>query len=467
MGGKNSIGPIALGISMIISGTALLLMYTAGSIVKIKISLVFVGVVLSLIFEYRIKNKGSGNKARKKLIVADGKSIAALLILVCYLTLMWPQNNEINTVYSGDDTSKEDYKYSLSNEYHYFEENCRYKRLFLDNEIGDIMIKDSQDASFRMEAKVYINTNDEEKVKKFLESPISIEKSQNIIVRAVDSIIPEEIASKPKINYIMYIPKNTDVEIKGGHGNITIAFMESDVLIKKNNGNIKVSLIKGNVEITNSNGRVDLNDIQGSVIVNNQHGRITAYSITGAGSFKTTFKNIEIEKIGGPTKVDTTNATVSVIDVHSDVDVATTFGRAELSDIKGNIIVKNNNGDVFVSRIEGKIDIHTSFGAVKIDEAYRDVRAITSHGDIIVTLDKELSSDYHLETIYSDIYFFSPKLTNGKINIFTTEYGIVEGDYELDIVNKGNEIFSHMTFGKGEYKVNMKNICGSVFLRVK
>jgi len=97
---------------------------------------------------------------------------------------------------------------------------------------------------------------------------------------------------------------------------------------------------------------------------------------TSGGSLK--LKDIE----GKLQSLHTSGGSISLNNVHSDVELRTSGGSIRVEDYVGNLDGRTSGGSIKVTNAEGEIDVVTSGGGIKLDGLSGDVSASTSGGSI-------------------------------------------------------------------------------------
>ncbi len=116
----------------------------------------------------------------------------------------------------------------------------------LDNDFGHIRI-------------VTVGTNDKEYLKR------------------VAKKFPKQLMDKPfKIDFRIKVPTYTDLEINGGHGNLTISKVEGAMKIKVLEGNGNLTLTGGTVDAVFGSGNVDVN-----IAARSWRGRSADFQLAG------------------------------------------------------------------------------------------------------------------------------------------------------------------------------------------
>lgn len=154
------------------------------------------------------------------------------------------------------------------------------------------------------------------------------------------------------VDYDLIIPKNYNLDIYSGGGNVYLKNLSGNVKIKTFGGDIKIEGVEGEVNITASGGDILLKKIKGSV------------------------------------KTFTSGGDIRVEDINGDVNCSTTGGDIRIQSKNGNVTAKTTGGDI----------------AVDLSGENKGIKASTVGGDIKLILDPSFEGFFYATTIGGDIY---------------------------------------------------------------
>ena len=160
----------------------------------------------------------------------------------------------------------------------------------------------------------------------------------------------------------VYLDEASDLDLKGGHGDIA------------------VNRATGRVEIATASGAVRLTRVDGSASVKNASG------------------DTAVGDIGGDLRVSAARGAISVARAHAAVTAKSAYGDVRLDEVqRGAVLAETGYGSIEVGLIDGVaawLDLSTGFGAVRngLDAADTpvkgedavEVRARTGFGDITI-----------------------------------------------------------------------------------
>src|SRR5690606_14774828 len=88
--------------------------------------------------------------------------------------------------------------------------------------------------------------------------------------------------SRLKIKMVIDVPREFNVAITTGAGNVSVADLRGDLDIRSGAGNITFDDIEGRVEVNSGSGNVNSGHVTGSVEINTGAGNIVLASVRGA-----------------------------------------------------------------------------------------------------------------------------------------------------------------------------------------
>lgn len=122
---------------------------------------------------------------------------------------------------------------------------------------------------------------------------------------------------------------------------------------------------------------------------------------TSGGSLK--LRDVE----GKLQSLHTSGGSISLNNVHSDVDLRTSGGSIRIVDYFGNLDGATSGGSIKVTEAEGKIDVVTSGGNISLERLKGDVHAATSGGNISADL-LSLTGPLDLKTSGGNVHATMP-----------------------------------------------------------
>ncbi|HYF75048.1 MAG TPA: hypothetical protein VD757_00560, partial [Candidatus Nitrosocosmicus sp.] len=314
---------------------------------------------------------------------------------------------EISEVYTKDNISS---SYNL-------------KELKITNNFGDIKVLPADEKAIRVEAKVTVKCNDENRAREYAKDAIEIKEGD------VTEISPRDPANwnkddfaKAQVDFIVFVPKQVSVDAEGSFGDIEVEGIDGKCVLENKNGEIKASNIGGDVDIDNSFGDIKVNNVGGKADIANMNGEISANKISGSAVLESHFGDIEAENISGDVKVTNNNGRITVNDVSGKADVTNSFGDINLDKINGGAAVESKNGRIEAEAVAGNAKIKNSFG---------------------------------------DIYFKSESIDNGDIYA-KTKFGNIDCEKPLQLNKEGQDTVAQGKLGTGQNRIELTTNNGNI-----
>ncbi|MFN4111162.1 MAG: DUF4097 family beta strand repeat-containing protein, partial [Ignavibacteria bacterium] len=154
------------------------------------------------------------------------------------------------------------------------------------------------------------------------------------------------------VDYDLIIPKNYNIDIYSGGGNVYLRNLFGNVKIKTFGGDIKIEGVEGETNITASGGDILLKKIKGSV------------------------------------KTFTSGGDIRVEDINGDVNCSTTGGDIRIQAKNGSVTAKSTGGDITIDLLSEN----------------KGIKASTVGGDIKLILDPFFEGFFYATTIGGEIY---------------------------------------------------------------
>jgi hypothetical protein len=192
----------------------------------------------------------------------------------------------------------------------------------------------------RVTAEIEVENGHKEDLQKFIESHVrlNLEKENNkaLLISDIPEFSRDEIAGR--INLMIEVPLEIDVNITDGSGAIRIQNLVGNVSIDDDSGKIQVENISGKVIVNDASGKIDIEDIRGSVRVRDGSGPI------------------QIDHVSGDVYVRDGSGDMTILHVDGNVTVSDDSGDIDISDVsKAVFISAAGSGELNIERVRGKI----------------------------------------------------------------------------------------------------------------
>jgi len=178
--------------------------------------------------------------------------------------------------------------------------------------------------SIEVEAEIIVNGKRERDMKDYVEENVKLglkkQGSKAVLVSMFKNQFPNINFRTRVINLTVRVPKNMDVEVDDGSGEVKIAQIDGNIQIDDGSGEISVRDIHGDVEVDDGSGTVDVRDVTGSVTVDDGSG------------------------------------TIEISDIGESVKVSDGSGSIYIDGVAGDVIIKDDgSGSVKIKNVIGKV----------------------------------------------------------------------------------------------------------------
>jgi DUF4097 and DUF4098 domain-containing protein YvlB len=206
---------------------------------------------------------------------------------------------------------------------------------------GSLDLKGVEDRNdIRVTAEIEVEDLRKEDFQKFIENNVrlNLEKQNNkaLLISEVQKyfLIKEET----RINLMIEVPLELNVNITDGSGAIRIQNHVGNVTIDDDSGKIQVENISGKVIVNDASGKIDLEDIRGSVMIRDGSGPI------------------QIDHVSGDVYVTDGSGDLTILHVDGNVTVSDDSGDIDISDVSKTVFIKMaGSGELNIERVKGKI----------------------------------------------------------------------------------------------------------------
>lgn len=299
------------------------------------------------------------------------------------------------------------------------------KEVKIVNSFGEIKILPSNGSSIKVEAKVKVKYNDENRARQYIKEVIEIkEGSTTEISIKTPSDSDRKDYAKARADMVVYVPASVSVNAENSFGDLRAKGISGSCVLESKNGEIKAEDIGGDVTIRNAFGDIEAKDIGGKADISNKNGEILAEGIGGAAVLETHFGDVDAVKIGGDLTVINNNGEINASNIGGKADIKTAFGDVTADHVGGGLIIDNKNGRVEAKNIGGNAQIKNAFG---------------------------------------DIYYDSDNSDNASIYA-NTKFGDINSDKPIQVNRSGQDITAEGTTGSGTFKIDLRTNNGNIYI---
>lgn len=178
--------------------------------------------------------------------------------------------------------------------------------------------------SIEVEAEIIVKGKRDRDMKDYVAENVrlSLNKrgSRAHLVSMFENRFPNISFRERVINLTVKVPKNMDVEVDDGSGEVMIAQINGNIQIDDGSGEIHIRDIRGDVDIDDGSGTVDVRNVDGSVTVDDGSG------------------------------------TIEIIDIGESVEVSDGSGSITIDGVGGDVIIKDEgSGSLRIQNVKGRV----------------------------------------------------------------------------------------------------------------
>jgi len=179
--------------------------------------------------------------------------------------------------------------------------------------------------SIEVEAEIIVKGKREKDIEDYVKDYVKLELkkqgSKAVLTSMFKNQFPNINFRERVINLTVTLPKDMDVEVDDGSGEVKITQIDGNIQIDDGSGEITVHDIRGDVDIDDGSGTVDVRDVTGSVTVDDGSGTI---EVVGIG------ENVEVSDGSGSITIDGVGGDVIIKDDGS--------GSLKIQNVKGRVV---------------------------------------------------------------------------------------------------------------------------------
>lgn len=157
--------------------------------------------------------------------------------------------------------------------------------------------------NIEVEAEIIVEGKNEKDMESYVEDYVKLElKKQGnkaVLTSMFKNSFPMISFRTRVINLTVTVPKDLDVEVDDGSGEMKIAQIHGDIQIDDGSGEITVRDIQGDVEIDDGSGTVEIESVSGNVTIGDGSGTIRVNDIGQNVRVSDGSGSIYIDTVGG------------------------------------------------------------------------------------------------------------------------------------------------------------------------
>lgn len=293
------------------------------------------------------------------------------------------------------------------------------------------------------------------------------------------------------VRYDVTIPRNYNLEISTGAGDVETMDIAGTVSLKTEGGNIRAGKIgvtglrqtaagMAVARLETQGGHIGVEDVAGDLVARTGGGHINAGNIAGSASLRTGGGHIRAGQIAGRAELDTEGGNITVRQAGSTVGVHTGGGQIDFGEVKGSVRAQTGGGGIRMMYVAGPLEVETSAGSICLTRVAGSVRAETAGGTITAWINPDapatngavrLAGASQLASGAGDIVVFLPRNLAATIEAIVEKGGEnrIETDREIPLIiqTAGARGPVHATgvLNGGGAVLRLKTIVGKIHLR--
>jgi len=252
----------------------------------------------------------------------------------------------------------------------------------IENPRGDVSITAGDTPNIEVHAHAIAFASSDSEAKKIFDA-----EQAHVTVSGNAVLVKSDGNNSGRVNLTITLPKSAQVRVNAGHGDVTVANLESGLNINSNHGDVHLSLIKGSVQVRFSNDRGDFSahQITGDLTAEGNCNDLTLSEIAGKVTLNgELFGDVHMEGITGPIHLHTSVTDLDVASLPGDLTLNSDDLRVTQS--KGAVRVTTHSKDVDLSQVYGDTYVENRDGRIAVEPAGTyAIEAKNRKGDVEVT----------------------------------------------------------------------------------
>src|SRR5215472_5796053 len=195
------------------------------------------------------------------------------------------------------------------------------------------------------------------------------------------------------VQFEIFIPRNYNLEVITGAGDITAGDIGGAAFLKTQGGNISAGSIGGTgfreisrgrpvARLETEGGHIKVYGVSGDLTAFTAGGHINAGNITGDASLHSGGGHIRARQIGGRADLETVGGNITVGKAASFVSVHTGGGQIDFGEVAGSVRAQTGGGGIHVIYVSGPMEVESNGGSICLTGASGAVQAATTGGSI-------------------------------------------------------------------------------------
>jgi DUF4097 and DUF4098 domain-containing protein YvlB len=184
------------------------------------------------------------------------------------------------------------------------------------------------------------------------------------------------------VTIFLNVPKNYNVEVSTGGGNIESDDVTGHVNLTTAGGNITAGNIDGAARLETGGGHIAVKNVSGGLIATTGGGHISTGSIGGNAVLHTSGGHIRAGSVQGVAHLDTGGGNVTLEHSGAELVAETAGGEIKVGEASGLVRARTGGGGIRVVRLSGPTNLQSVGGSIYLTQVDSAVKASTSAGGI-------------------------------------------------------------------------------------
>lgn len=206
------------------------------------------------------------------------------------------------------------------------------------------------------------------------------------------------------VQFEIAVPRNYNVEINTGAGDITAGDIGGAAFLKTQGGNVITGTIGGVgvrevsrgrpvAKLETEGGHIKVMGVTGDLTAFTAGGHINVGDISGDASLRSGGGHIRARQIGGRADLETVGGNITVGRTASFVSVRTGGGQIDFGEVRGSVRAQTGGGGIHVMYVSGPLEVESNGGSICVTGASGAVQAATSGGSITAWINPTVAAE--------------------------------------------------------------------------
>ncbi|HKS68162.1 MAG TPA: DUF4097 family beta strand repeat-containing protein [Candidatus Acidoferrales bacterium] len=250
----------------------------------------------------------------------------------------------------------------------------------------------------------------------------------------------QECCGRLWVTMTLNVPKNYNVDVSTGGGNIETDDVNGRVALYTAGGNISAGNIGGPARlVTESGGHISVRNVAGDLIADTGGGHITTGIVSGSATLRTAGGHIHADSIQGVAHLVTGGGNITLQRSGTELTAQTSGGEIVVGEAAGLVRAKTGGGGIRVVRLSGPTDLQTTGGSIYLTQVDGSVKATASAGGITAWFGSPAKhkGSCEFESNDGDIVLYLPRMLpatiDGRIQMGEDHRVIVDPAFPLKV----------------------------------